>query len=91
MWHHFGDYAEERAHDLVHMYKNYFNNDVKVCKCFFKRSNLELTSMLSPLQPANLAKLAEQYIWRSAINMHRENNIEERGDTQTLKVRLIVS
>jgi len=68
MWHHFGDYAEERAHDLVHMYKNYFNNDVK---------------------PSNLAKLAEQYIWRSAINMQRENNIEERGDTQTLKVPVL--
>ena len=65
MWHHFGDYAEERAHDLVHMYRNYFNNDI---------------------QPTNLAKLTEQYIWRTPIDMMRENNIIERGDTKTLKV-----
>ena len=65
MWHHFGDYAEERAHDLVHMYKNYFNNDI---------------------QPANLAKLTEQFIWRNGIVMERENNIVARGDSKTLKV-----
>jgi hypothetical protein len=65
MWHHFGDYAEERAHDLVHMYKNYFNNDI---------------------QPANLAKLTEQFIWRNGIIMERENNITARGDSKTLKV-----
>ena len=67
MWHHFGDYAEERAHDLVHMYRNYFTNDI---------------------QAANLAKLTEQYIWRTPIDMMRENNIIERGDTKTLKVDL---
>jgi hypothetical protein len=64
MWHHFGDYAEERAHDLVHMYKNYFSNDT---------------------QPSNLAKLTEQFIWRTAVNIERENNITERGDSKTLK------
>ena len=32
LWHHFGDYAEDRAHDLVNMYKNYFTNDIQVCK-----------------------------------------------------------
>jgi hypothetical protein len=37
--------------------------------------------------PANLAKLAEQYIWRTAINMDRETNINQKGDTKTLKVR----
>jgi len=40
------------------------------------------------IQPTNLAKLTEQYIWRTAIDMQRENNIIERGDTKTLKVRM---
>lgn len=68
VWHHFGDYAEDRAHDLVHMYKNYFNNDI---------------------QASNLAKLTEQFIWRTGLNLQRENNIEERGDASTLKVPVL--
>ena len=24
LWHHFGDFTDERAHDLVNMYKKYF-------------------------------------------------------------------
>jgi hypothetical protein len=43
------------------------------------------------IQPTNLAKLTEQYIWRTAIDMQRENNIIERGDTKTLKVRMLES
>lgn len=66
IWHHFGYYPEERAHDLFSQYKHYFGQDV---------------------QPANLAKLAEQFIWRNAIDIDRENNMEQKGDTKTLKVR----
>ena len=36
-----------------------------------------------------MAKLSEQFIWRTAIDMQRENNLEERGDTKTLKVRYV--
>jgi len=32
-------------------------------------------------------RLSEQFIWRTAIDMQRENNLEERGDSKTLKVR----
>jgi hypothetical protein len=32
-------------------------------------------------------RLSEQFIWRTAIEMQRENNLEERGDSKTLKVR----
>ena len=28
LWHHFGAYADERAHDLVNHYKHYFGNEV---------------------------------------------------------------
>ena len=70
MWHHFGASPEERAHDLVSVYRHYFNNDV---------------------QPKNLAKLTEQYIWRDAIDMERENNMDAKGDTKTLKVNWIIT
>jgi len=68
MWHHFGASPEERAHDLVSVYRHYFNNDV---------------------QPKNLAKLTEQYIWRDAIDMERENNMDAKGDTKTLKIPVL--
>jgi len=68
MWHHFGTSPEERAHDLVSVYRHYFNNDV---------------------QPKNLAKLTEQYIWRDAIDMERENNMDAKGDTKTLKIPVL--
>ena len=38
------------------------------------------------IEPANLAKLAEQYIWRNAVEIDRENNMEQKGDTRTIKV-----
>ncbi len=38
------------------------------------------------IQPVNLAKLSEQFIARTPINIKREKNILERGDTYTLKV-----
>ena len=41
----------------------------------------------SEMNAANMAKLAEQYIWRQAINMDRETNVDQKGDTKTLKVR----
>ena len=30
LWHHFGGFTDERAHDLVNMYKNYFTHDIQV-------------------------------------------------------------
>ena len=65
IWHHFGYYPEERAHDLFSQYKHYFSQDI---------------------QPANLAKLAEQFIWRAAVEIDRENNMDQKGDAKTLKV-----
>ena len=65
LWHHFGFCPEERAHDLVSMYRHYFSQDI---------------------EPTNLAKLTEQYIWRTAVEIDRENNMEQKGDTRTLKV-----
>lgn len=68
LWHHFGYYPEERAHDLVSMYRHYFSQDI---------------------EPSNLAKLTEQYIWRTAVDIDRENNMEMKGDTKTLKVPIL--
>ena len=31
-------------------------------------------------------RLTEQWIWRKAVDIHRDNNMEGRGDAQTLKV-----
>ena len=62
-----GTNPEERAHDLVSVYRHYFNNDV---------------------QPKNLAKLTEQYIWRDAVELERENNFDGKGDAKTLKVKM---
>ena len=39
------------------------------------------------LPASNLAKLTEQYIWRNAIDIEREANLDGKGDTKTLKVR----
>jgi pimeloyl-ACP methyl ester carboxylesterase len=68
MWHHFGNAAESRSHDLVSMYQHYFSNEV---------------------QGKNLAKLAEQYIWRTAVDIYRDDNIEGKGDTKTLKIPIL--
>ena len=68
LWHHFGFSPEERAHDLVSMYRHYFSQDI---------------------EPTNLAKLTEQYIWRTAVEIDRENNMEQKGDTRTLKVPIL--
>ena len=70
MWHHFGSSPDERAHDLINVYRHYFNHDV---------------------QAKNLAKLTEQYIWRQAIDLERENNMELKGDAKTLKVNVFTS
>ncbi len=37
----------------------------------------------------NLALLTEQYVWRSIINIDRENNMDQKGNTRTLKVHLL--
>ncbi|TRY62533.1 hypothetical protein TCAL_06292 [Tigriopus californicus] len=68
LWHHFGYAPDERAHDLVNMYKHYFSQD---------------------LTAANLAKLSEQYIWRTAIDIDREHNMDQKGDTKTLKIPVL--
>jgi hypothetical protein len=38
------------------------------------------------VQPINLAKLTEQFLARTAIDIKRDNNLLERGNTYTLKV-----
>ncbi|CAB4065943.1 unnamed protein product [Lepeophtheirus salmonis] len=58
LWHHFGVCHEERAHDLVNIFKQYFSTDI---------------------QPKNLAKLMEQYNWRTAIQIDREFSLENQG------------
>jgi hypothetical protein len=42
---------------------------------------------LSKVDPDNLAKLVEQYNWRPAIDMHRDENVLQLGDSHTLKAR----
>ena len=69
MWHHFGNGAHVGAHDLINVFRHYFNHDV---------------------QASNLAKLTEQYIWRNAIDLERELNLDAKGDTKTLKVRSVI-
>jgi pimeloyl-ACP methyl ester carboxylesterase len=51
LWHHLGQDYTERSHDLVNVYKHYFEKDV---------------------QGINLAKLVEQYIWRTDIPLDRQ-------------------
>ena len=41
---------------------------------------------LMGVQPVNLAKLTEQFLARSPIDIKRDNNLLERGNTYTLKV-----
>ena len=69
MWHHFGNGVHVGAHDLINVFRHYFNHDV---------------------QASNLAKLTEQYIWRTAIDLERELNLDAKGDTKTLKVRSVI-
>ena len=40
----------------------------------------------SKVDPDNLAKLMEQFNWRSAIGMKRDENVLQSGDSHTLKV-----
>jgi pimeloyl-ACP methyl ester carboxylesterase len=41
------------------------------------------------VQAKNLAKLTEQYIWRTAVEIYRDNNMEGKGDTKTLKIPIL--
>jgi pimeloyl-ACP methyl ester carboxylesterase len=41
------------------------------------------------VQPSNLAKLTEQYIWRTIIDLEREINLDARGDAKTLKLPVL--
>jgi len=50
LWHHLGQDYADRSHDLVNVYRHYFQKDV---------------------QADNLAKLVEQYIWRTDIPLER--------------------
>ncbi|XP_040569855.1 protein NDRG3 [Lepeophtheirus salmonis] len=69
LWHHFGVCHEERAHDLVNIFKQYFSTDI---------------------QPKNLAKLMEQYNWRTAIQIDREFSLENQGgNAKTLKTPIL--
>jgi hypothetical protein len=43
---------------------------------------------LGNIQPFNLAKLAEQFISRTPIDIKRDKNLLERGNTYTIKVCL---
>ncbi len=36
-----------------------------------------------------MGKLTEQYIWRTPITIDRENNMEQKGNTKTLKVPIL--
>jgi hypothetical protein len=46
---------------------------------------------LGNVQPFNLAKLSEQFISRTAIDIKRDKNLLERGNTYTIKVPLCFS
>ena len=39
----------------------------------------------SKIQPENLAKLMEQYNWRTTLDIKRDDNVFQRGDAHTLK------
>ena len=41
------------------------------------------------IQPVNLAKLTEQYVWRPAVDIDREHNMDQKGDTRTLKIPVL--
>ena len=41
------------------------------------------------VQGKNLAKLTEQYIWRTAVEIYRDDNLEGKGDTKTLKIPIL--
>lgn len=41
------------------------------------------------LNARNLAKLTEQYIWRTYVDLNREHNVDQKGDTKTLKVPVL--
>jgi len=56
LWHHLGQDYTERSHDLVNVYKHYFEKDV---------------------QAVNLAKMVEQYIWRTDIAIDRSGSTLE--------------
>ena len=36
-----------------------------------------------------MAKLAEQYIWRTVVDIYRDDNFEGKGDTKTLKIPIL--
>lgn len=41
------------------------------------------------IQPANLAKLAEQFNWRQTMDIDREHNMDQKGDAKTVKVPVL--
>ncbi|KAJ8922133.1 hypothetical protein NQ315_004067 [Exocentrus adspersus] len=56
MWHHFGRHNEERNHDLVQVYKNYFERNVNTTNLalfidsYIKRSDLNIHREMDPVK-----------------------------------------
>ena len=43
---------------------------------------------MTKVDPDNLAKLMEQYNWRSLVSIHRDDNVLQIGDSHTIKVQI---
>ena len=48
--------------------------------------NMYKKYFMSKIHPDNLAKLVEQFNWRPMVNMKRDENVLQIGDSHTLKV-----
>ncbi|KAG8183614.1 hypothetical protein JTE90_025165 [Oedothorax gibbosus] len=59
MWHHFGRYLEERSHDLIQIYRQYFNNAVNAYNLslfidsYIKRTDLGIVREMDPVKKVN--------------------------------------
>lgn len=68
MWHHFGCDPEQRAHDLVSMYRHYFNQDLnaknlaKLIDKYIWRDNINIARENTPEQRGDSKTLQVQII-----------------------------
>lgn len=88
MWHHFGKVSEERNHDLVHAYKQYFEKNVNAFNLglfidsYIKRTDLSITREMDPTKK----KLARMI--KCPVMMITGNNSPHVDDTVVMNGRL---
>ena len=69
---------------LDYLVWHHFGDDLSERSCDLV--NMYKKYFMTKIHPDNLAKLVEQFNWRPMVNMKRDENVLQLGDSHTLKV-----